>query len=119
MADSISVEKSTSDTTTEVVDKLNLVTFEPKEINVCLVPVNGATLQNAQTLEKELNKIFKPAVASVKLSTATPINIQYANGSGFVHGGSGLLSVYSEDEKNAIKTLQNANNDTYYLPVVH
>ncbi|MCQ2375522.1 MAG: hypothetical protein MJ069_06460 [Salinivirgaceae bacterium] len=107
-----------TDSTTKVVGKLNLLTFEPREINVCFVPVNGATPPNAQTLEKELNKIFKPAVASVKLSTATPINIQYANGSGFVHGGSGLLSVYSEDEKNAIKTLQNADNDTYYLFVV-
>ncbi|MBO7593630.1 MAG: hypothetical protein J6T12_01570 [Salinivirgaceae bacterium] len=107
-----------TDSTTKVVGKLNLLTFEPREISVCLVPVNGATPPNAQTLEKELNKIFKPAVASVKLSTATPINIQYANGENFVHGGSGLLSVYSEDEKNAIKALQNVDNETYYLFVV-
>ncbi|MBR2771056.1 MAG: hypothetical protein IKD78_03445, partial [Bacteroidales bacterium] len=84
-----------TDSTTKVVGKLNLLTFEPREISVCLVPVNGATPPNAQTLEKELNKIFKPAVASVKLSTHSGITIDYANGSGFVHGGSGPLTVYS------------------------
>ena len=51
-------------------------------------------------------------------STHSGINIDYANGSGFVHGGSGPLTVYSDDEKNAIKELQNADNDTYYLFVV-
>ena len=107
-----------TDSTTKVVGKLNLLTFEPREINVCLVPVNGASLPNAQTLEKELNKIFKPAVASVKLSTHSGVKINYADNKGFVHGGSGLLSVYSNDEKNAIKALQNADNDTYYLFVV-
>jgi len=62
---------------------LNLLTFEPKEIQVCLVPVNGATPPNLQTLEKELNKIFKPAVASVKVSANSGINIAYAIGFGF------------------------------------
>lgn len=107
-----------TDSTTKVVGKLNLLTFEPREISVCLVPVNGATPPNAQTLEKELNKIFKPAVASVKLSTHSGVKINYADNKGFVHGGSGLLSVYSEDEKAAIKALQNADNDTYYLFVI-
>ena len=51
-------------------------------------------------------------------STHSGITIDYANGSGFVHGGSGLLSVYSEDEKNAIKALQNVDNDIYYLFVI-
>gem|GEM_PF-3951175 len=62
---------------------MNLLTFEPKEIQVCLVPVNGATPPNLQTLEKELNKIFKPAVASVKVSANSGINIAYAIGFGF------------------------------------
>ena len=107
-----------TDSTTKVVGKLNLLTFEPKEISVCLVPVNGATLPNTQTLEKELNKIFKPAVASVKLSTHSGITIDYADGSGFVHGGSGPLTVYSNDEKAAINALTDANDDTYYLFLV-
>ena len=107
-----------TDSTTKVVGKLNLLTFEPREINVCLVPVNGATPPNAQTLEKELNKIFKPAVASVKLSTHSGITIDYADGSGFVHGGSGPLTVYSNDEKAAINALTDANDDTYYLFLV-
>ncbi|MCQ2374613.1 MAG: hypothetical protein MJ069_01750 [Salinivirgaceae bacterium] len=47
--------------------------------------MNGASLLNTQTLEKELNKIFKPAVASVKVSTHSGITIDYANGSGFAH----------------------------------
>jgi len=51
-------------------------------------------------------------------STHSGINIEYANGSGFVHGGSGPLTVYSDDEKAAIKALQNADNETYYLFVV-
>ena len=75
--------------TTKVVGKLNLLTFEPKEISVCLVPVNGVTIPNIQTLEKEINAIFKPAVASVKLSTHSGVTISYANGSEFVHGGEG------------------------------
>ena len=107
-----------TDSTTKVVGKLNLLTFEPREINVCLVPVNGASLPNTQTLEKELNKIFKPAVASVKVSTHSGITIDYANGSDFVHGGSGLLTVYSDDEKAAINALTDADDDTYYLFLV-
>ena len=51
-------------------------------------------------------------------STHSGINIEYANGSGFVHGGSGPLTVYSDDEKAAIKALQNVDNETYYLFVV-
>ncbi len=31
-------------------------------------------------------------------STHSGINIDYANGSGFVHGGSGPLTVYSNDK---------------------
>ena len=115
MADSISVGKSPSDTTTEVVGKLNLVTFEPKEINICLVPVNDVSLPGIQKLEKELNDIFRPAVASVRLSTAPSVKIQYADGRNFVHGGSGPLSVYSADEKSAIKALGTQQSDTYYL----
>ena len=69
-----------TDSTTKVVGKLNLLTFEPKEISVCLVPVNGAQLPNISQLEKEINAIFKPAVASVKLSTHSGITIDYANG---------------------------------------
>ena len=107
-----------TDSTTKVVGKLNLLTFEPREISVCLVPVNGATPPNAQTLEKELNKIFKSAVASVKVSTHSGITIDYADGSGFVHGGSGPLTVYSDDEKAAINALTDANDDTYYLFLV-
>ena len=102
-----------TDSTTKVVGKLNLLTFEPREINVCLVPVNGATPPNTQTLEKELNKIFKPAVASVKLSTHSGVKINYADNKGFVHGGSGPLTVYSDDEKAAINALTDANDDTY------
>ncbi len=41
-----------------------------------------------------------------------------ANGSGFVHGGSGPLTVYSDDEKAAINALTDANDDTYYLFLV-
>ncbi len=107
-----------TDSTTKVVGKLNLLTFEPREISVCLVPVNGATPPDAQTLEKELNKIFKPAVASVKVSTHSGITINYADGSDFVHGGSGPLTVYSDDEKAAINALTDADNDTYYLFLV-
>ena len=108
-----------TDSTTKVVGKLNLLTFEPKEISVCLVPVNGATLPNTQTLEKEINAIFKPAVASVKLSTHSGVTISYANNSEFVHGGSGLLSVYSDDEKAAINALTGTDDDTYYLFLVN
>ena len=38
-------------------------------------------MPTTQTLEKELNKIFKPAVASVKLSTHNGITIDYAKNS--------------------------------------
>jgi len=51
-------------------------------------------------------------------STHSGITIDYANGSGFVHGGSGPLTVYSDDEKAAINALTDANDDTYYLFLV-
>ena len=43
-------------------------------------------------------------------STHSGITIDYADGSEFVHGGSGLLSVYSDDEKAAINALTDAND---------
>lgn len=36
----------------------------------------------------------------------------------FVHGGSGLLTVYSDDEKAAINALTGSDDDTYYLFLV-
>ena len=56
--------------------------------------------------------------SSIRLSIAPHVKIQYANGQNFVHGGSGLLSVYSNDEKAAINALTDANDDTYYLFLV-
>ena len=52
-------------------------------------------------------------------STHSGITIDYANGSGFVHGGSGSLTVYSDDEKAAINALTDADDDTYYLFLVN
>ena len=46
------------------------------------------------------------------------ITIDYANGSEFVHGGSGPLTVYSDDEKAAINALTGTDDDTYYLFLV-
>ncbi len=51
-------------------------------------------------------------------STHSGITIDYADGSAFVHGGSGPLTVYSDDEKAAINALTDANDDTYYLFLV-
>ena len=49
--------------------------------------------------------------SSIRLSTAPSVKIQYAD----VHGGSGPLSVYSADEKSAIRALGTQQSDTYYL----
>ena len=51
-------------------------------------------------------------------STHAEVKIDYANGSDFVHGGSGPLTVYSDDEKAAINALTDADDDTYYLFLV-
>ena len=104
-----------TDSTTKVVGKLNLLTFDEKQVQLCLVPVNGARLPNASELQAELNSIFAPAVASVTVTTHSGLTMAYANGQNFVHGGSGWLSVYNADQKAAIQALTDAQDDVYYL----
>ena len=52
-------------------------------------------------------------------STHSGITIDYADDSGFVHGGSGPLTVYSDDEKAAINALTDSDDDTYYMFLVN
>lgn len=105
----------------DVLGRLNVVSYQMKTVNVILVQVNNSNLHDQMALEDELNKIFKPAIAKVKVTEGDPISgFSYTSGSMFVHGGSGIFTVFSNDEKNLIKKYEErtgakAKGDDYVL----
>ncbi|MBP5366514.1 MAG: hypothetical protein J6Y82_11465, partial [Bacteroidales bacterium] len=102
-----------------IVGKLNVLTFNEKEIRVHLVSVNEATMPDIKKLQDEVNDIFRQAVVKVTMDMLDPVTIEYANGQSFVHGGKGTLRNYNQDQKSAIQALpKSADPNDYYLFLV-
>ncbi|MBP5365248.1 MAG: hypothetical protein J6Y82_04930 [Bacteroidales bacterium] len=100
----------------DIVGKLNIQAYKEKEINVHLVSVNGAKMPDISTLEQDVNDIFRQAVVKVTIDALDPIEITFANGKSFVHGGKGTFRNYNTDQKTAIQALPaSASQDDYYL----
>ncbi len=103
--------------------KLNLIVYEQKDIDVVLVPVNGATATNDANLTSYLNNIYRAANLNFNISTDS--NFQ----STFDIDGNGLQSASDEELSNysaEMKALRDeyfdanpsANKDAMYLFVV-
>ncbi|MBO7142869.1 MAG: hypothetical protein J6V76_07160 [Bacteroidales bacterium] len=95
------------------IGKLFLNTYQRKTYKVVLVSVNGATLPSESIILDSLNKVYNQCAVSFELRTDT-ITI---NGlKSFSHGGSGILTVYNDDQKTVLTAYDKwMQNNTYYL----
>ena len=103
-----------------VLGRMTLLSYAKRTVNVKVVTINNAKAPVFSELEREINAIFKPAVVEVKVEDGGDISgMPYSDGVQFVHGGSGLLTPYSEDEKRCIAQYEQqhdkAEGETYVL----
>ncbi|MDD6001658.1 MAG: hypothetical protein PUC50_05645, partial [Bacteroidales bacterium] len=95
------------------IGKLFLNTYQKKTYKVVLVSVNGATLPNTSTLEEFLNKVYNQCAVKFEISTD---EFSLPALSSFSHGGSGILTVYNDDQKRVLQAYDKEMKDgVYYL----
>jgi len=100
---------------------VNLASYEKKEMNLCLVSVNGTPIPDAPYIQQELNKIYAPAIASwtvtsltggltVALSASDPQVLDNTDADDNMN-----LTVEEKLVASAMKKQTGYNSDTYYL----
>ena len=96
------------------IGKLFLNTYQKKTYKVVFVRVNGAAKKlNAKEITKYLNKVYNQCAVSFEDSID---NITIDDLTSFSHGGSGILTVYNDDQKMVLKTYDERMKDgVYYL----
>ena len=102
------------------IGKLFLNTYQRKIYNVVLVSVNEAKILHEKNVDKavkkveeSLNKVYNQCAVSFKISHTT---ISIDDLTSFSHGGSGILSVYNEDQKKVLRAFDNQMEDgVFYL----
>ena len=83
---------------TYTLGKLLVATYEPKTINLALVPVNDATL-DSEVIAAELKKVYEPLGIDFNLTTKDKFKYEALETASLKVEGSGLLSVYTEQMK--------------------
>ncbi|MBP5368058.1 MAG: hypothetical protein J6Z01_06385, partial [Bacteroidales bacterium] len=96
------------------IGKLFLNTYQKKTYKVVFVRVNGAAKKlNAKEITKYLNKVYNQCAVSFEDSID---NITIGNLTSFSHGGSGVLTVYNDDQKKVLQVYDKEMKDgVYYL----
>ena len=104
------------------IGKLFLNTYQRKTYNVVLVSVNGAKILHEKNVDKavkkveeSLNKVYNQCAVSFKISHTT---ISFDDLTSFSHGGSGILTVYNDDQKKVLSAYEKEKKMTdgvYYL----
>ena len=83
------------------IGKLFLNTYQKKTYKVVFVRVNGAAKKlNAKEITKYLNKVYNQCAVSFEDSID---NISIDDLTSFSHGGSGVLTVYNDDQKKVLQ----------------
>jgi len=97
----------------EKIGKISVNTYKKKSYKVVLVSVNGANLPNISKLEEYLNVVYKQSVDTIEIATDTLT----VNGlDKFSHGGSGVLTVYNDDQKTVLRAYDSRMvTGVYYL----
>ena len=107
------------------VGKLNTVSYSLSSIDLKIVPVNGAGSDISQAaLQRELNSIYAPAVASWNVQVLD--NQQLGNawdpeGNGLDDGETGSFTNYTDEMNDLIKEFKRQNDrdkDAYYIFLV-
>ncbi|MCQ2975552.1 MAG: hypothetical protein MJ211_12195 [Bacteroidales bacterium] len=96
------------------IGKLFLNTYQQKTYKVVFVRVNGAAKKlNAKEITKYLNKVYNQCAVSFEDSID---NITIDDLTSFSHGGSGILTVYNEDQKKVLRAYDKKMKDgVFYL----
>ena len=77
--------------------QVNLVAYDPEVVEVYLVGVNGASVPNAVSVEKELNRIYAPAVIKWKVSNTEKLDLKLTGE--FDNEHSDKMMDYTKQEK--------------------
>ncbi len=97
----------------EKIGKLSVNTYRQKTYKVVLVSVNGAKLPKISKVEEYLNKVYKQSVVNFEISTD---ELSLNELTSFSHGGSGILTVYNDDQKKVLQAYDPQMQDgVYYL----
>lgn len=104
---------------------LKVLTYEPKEVNVMLVPVNkkaGAHGIDGETIQREVNAIYNKFGVTVNIKVSDKeFNYNPIDGNTFQVDGTGLFETRTEDMK-ALEAdfmlTSEYNNETVYLFVM-
>lgn len=83
---------------TYTLGKLLVATYEPKTINLALVPVNDAPL-DSKAIAAELKKVYEPLGINFNLTPKDNFKYKALETASLKVEGSGLLSVYTEQMK--------------------
>ncbi len=95
------------------IGKLSVNTYKQKTYKVVLVSVNGAKLPEIGKLEDYLNEVYKQSVVNFEISTD---ELTLNDLTSFSHGGSGVLTVYNDDQKSVLQAYDSQMQDgVYYL----
>ncbi|MBR2887236.1 MAG: hypothetical protein IKB95_03335, partial [Bacteroidales bacterium] len=96
------------------IGKLFVNTYQQKIYKVVFVKVNGAAKKlNAKEITKYLNKVYNQCAVSFEDSID---NITINDLTSFSHGGSGILTVYNDDQKRVLQAYDKEMKDgVYYL----
>ncbi len=98
------------------IGKLMLNVYKRKPIKVCLVMVNGAHHKESfKEIKESLDKVFLPAVVEFEILSD---EIEISGLTSFSHGGSGILTVYNDDQKKVLSAYEKEKKMTdgvYYL----
>ncbi len=107
--------------------KLNVISYDPEEIDVVLVAVNGSTVfteAQRSIIQSKLNEIYKPAVAKINVEIASgELYVPSVNTAVMVDSSeSNFYSVYNAELKRIIREAKNMpayNPDKYYILAVN
>ncbi len=96
------------------VGKLFLNTYQRKIYKVVFVRVNGAAKKlNEEKVQEHLNKVYNQCAVKFEIETA---KLDLPDLTSFSHGGSGILTVYNEDQKKVLRAYDKEMKDgVYYL----
>lgn len=109
--------------------KLNVVSYNKKEVNVVLVPINGAgnlTDSDRAAIEAQLNEIYRPAVAAFSVELRQPsLSLGWFEAEAQNTLDSTNSAFYADYNNQMQRINQEINNlpdydpDKYYLMLVH
>ena len=90
--------RALTDSTEELVGKLNVLSFDNAPKRVHIIPVNGAIIPSQIDLQTTLNRVYSQAIATWTVVPEAGVNVEFPGGR-MTHDGSGGLSTYNKDQE--------------------